>query len=505
MKYLVLIISTLWVSLQVQAAPELKQLSIHSTQQKLAIGEINLQQLADYYLQRIDNIDKTGPKLNSVVQINPNLKQRISLLQQKQAQSQKLGQLFGVFVLLKDNIDTADGMANTAGSWLLRNHKPKQAAFLVQQLLAQDAIILGKTNLSEWANFRSTMSSSGWSSLYGQTLNPYDVTRSPCGSSSGSAVAIAADLATIAIGTETDGSVTCPSAINGLVGIKPTLGLISRTGIIPIAHSQDTAGPMARSVTDAVLLLEAMMGKDPEDKQSFSPTPLSQHLITDGLKGKRIGIVTNLMGYHPQLDKLFEQQLVYLRRAGAQLIQVELSNNGAWAEQEYQVLLSEFKTDLAHYLKRSQAPIKNLQQLIEFNKTYAKKTMPIFGQDIFEESLSTFDINSKEYRQALKASKRLAGKEGIDATLKQHKLDLLIAPTGQPAWKIDHINGDQFLGSATSPAAVSGYPHITVPMGMISGLPVGMSFFAGHLSEGILIEAAYAYEQQSKARVTPDL
>ena len=492
-------------SLSLLAENNLSELTINQTQTGLKNGDYTLNDIADYYLNRIRQFDDQGPTLNSVVQINPQLKQLIQAQQKKIDHDLALGKLFGVFILLKDNIATADGMANTAGSWLLREHYPANQAYLVKQILSQDGIILGKTNLSEWANFRSSLSSSGWSSLYGQTKNPYDPSRSACGSSSGSGVAIAADFALTAIGTETDGSVTCPSSVNGLVGIKPTLGLVSRSGIIPIAHSQDTAGPMARTVTDAVVLLEAMMGKDPQDGASLLPKSLLSHLKVDGLKGKRIGVASNMRGYHPQLDALFEKQIPLLIEAGAEVFEVELINKDAFGDDEFTVLLSEFKTDLSHYLKHNNAPMTSLKQVIEYNKTYAEQTMPFFGQDILIAAEATEGSQGNTYNNALKRAKRLSGKEGIDATLKKHQLDLLIAPTNQPAWKIDHINGDHYLGAASSPAAVSGYPHITVPMGLVSGLPVGISFFSGYLKEGILIEAAYAYEQASQARIPPVL
>lgn len=483
----------------------LHELTLQQTQTLLNQQKITVVQLAAYYQHRIATVDSAGPSLNAVAAFNPQLEQQAVALDAKLQSGAKLGKLFGAMVVLKDNID-AKGMANTAGSWLMRNHMPATDAFLVKRLLTEDALILGKTNLSEWANFRSTMSSSGWSSLHGQTLNPHDITRSPCGSSSGSGVAIAADFALLAVGTETNGSVTCPAAVNGIVGIKPTLGLISRSGIIPIAHSQDTAGPMARTLTDAVLMLEAMMGKDDQDAQSRPAVELSNHLQLGGLKGKRIGIVRNLMGYHPQLDEVFDAQLALLTEAGATLVdKANISTKGQWDKDEYTVLLSEFKADLNSYLRASQAPLKDLKEAISKNRQFSQRTMPIFGQELFISAQEMPDLTNPEYVKAVENAKQQAGKLGIDATLARYNVDLLIAPTTAPAWKIDHIDGDHYLGSASGPAAVSGYPHITVPMGQVQHLPVNISFFAGALSEGILIEAAYDYEQLSQARITPEL
>ncbi|MBB19948.1 MAG: amidase [Rickettsiales bacterium] len=484
---------------------QLHELTLNETQTLLRDNTITVTQLSNYYLQRIETFDDDGPTLNAVVTLNQQLAEQVAALDKKLRSDAPLGTLFGAMVLLKDNID-AIGMPNTGGSWLMREHVPSKDAYLVEKLKAQDAIILGKTNLSEWANFRSTMSSSGWSSLHGQTLNPYDVTRSPCGSSSGSGVAVAADFTLLAVGTETDGSVTCPAAVNGIVGIKPTLGFISRSGIIPIAHSQDTAGPMARSVADAVVMLEAMMGEDKNDASSIAPVPLVEHLKADGLKGKRIGVVRNMMGYHPQLDAVFEAQLSALEKAGAIIIDnANIEDKGSWNEDEYNVLLTEFKADLNHYLTKSNAPIKSLQEAIDKNQEAKERTMPIFGQEIFISAQEAPELTDKRYLDALHSAKQKAGKDGIDATLAKHNVDLLIAPTTAPAWKIDHIDGDHFLGSASGAAAVAGYPHITVPMGEVHGMPVNMSFIGGAKSEGLLIEAAYGFEQATNARITPIL
>lgn len=480
-------------------------LTLAKTQVLLKSGEATLADLVAYYLNRIDKYDSKGNKINSVAQLNPAIHKQIALLQTKLDNKKPLGSLFGAIVLLKDNID-AKGMVNSAGSWLMREHQPKQDAFVVARLIAEDALILGKANLSEWANFRSSKSSSGWSSLHGQTLNPHDVTRSPCGSSAGSGAAIAADFALLAVGTETDGSVTCPAAVNGIVGIKPTLGLLSRSGIIPIAHSQDTAGPMTRTVTDAVIMLEAMMGKDPKDNAAIAPMSLSQHLILGGLKGKRIGVMRNMMGYHPDLDQVFEQQLAVFEKAGAIIVDdAIIESKGKWGDHEYKVLLAEFKADLNQYLAQSKAPLKSLEDAIAKNIEFAPRTMPVFAQEIFIAAQAAPNLDEKEYLEALANSKLLTGTQGIDATIAKHKVDFLIAPTTAPGWKIDHINGDNYMGSAGSASAVSGYPHITVPMGKVQHMPVNISFVGAKLSEALLVQAAYEFEQLTHARVSPKL
>jgi len=485
-----------------------ENLTIEQIHQQMAKKQLTSQSLVSFYLTRIKQFDQNGVKLNSVVQLNKNALAQAKQLDQYFKQKGLKGSLHGIPVLLKDNIDTIDGMANTAGSLALKDNYPSRDAFLVQQLKNAGAIILGKTNLSEWANFRSTSSSSGWSGLYGQSKNPYDVSTSPCGSSSGSAISVAANFATLAVGTETDGSVTCPAAINGVVGIKPTLGTISRQGIIPIAHSQDTAGPMARNVTDAVRMLSAMVSRDGNDNGAInSEIDYLSHLRKDGLKGKRIGIVRNLMGYHNKLDQVFEQAVQDLKTQGAVIIDnTDIETNGQWDDAEYEVLLYEFKNDLNDYLKNTAEGVpKSLVELIAFNKKNSAVEMPYFDQEIFEMAQAKGELSDKDYLDALKKAKSLTQGKGIDATLKKYNLDLLIAPTVQPAWKTDWVNGDHYLGSATSPAAVSGYPHITVPMGYVLGLPVGISMFSGNLQEGILIEAAYGYEQATLHRRSPEL
>lgn len=485
-----------------------ESMTINDIHRQMDLKKLTSVQLVEYYLERIKRIDNNGLKLNSVVQINKKALIQAKELDDYFKENGLKGPLHGIPVLLKDNIDTLDGMANTAGSLALAKNHPKQEAFLVKQLKQAGAIILGKTNLTEWANFRSTSSSSGWSGLYGQTKNPYDITRSPCGSSSGSGVAVSANLTTIAVGTETDGSVICPAAMTGIVGIKPTVGTVSRQGIIPISHSQDTAGSMARNVTDAVILLKAMVAVDKRDRANLaSKIDYCSHLRIDGLKGKRIGIVRNLMGYHKKLDSVFEQAIKDLKAQGAVIVDnANIETNGQWDDAEFEVLLYEFKQGLNDYLQGTkQGNPKSLEQLIEFNKKHRDKEMPHFDQEIFEMAQAKSDLSDQIYKDALQNSRKLTREKGIDAVLKSHNLDLLIAPTVQPAWKTDWVNGDHYLGSATSAAAVSGYPHITVPMGFVKGLPVGLSMFAGRLQEGTLIEAAFGYEQATKHRKAPAL
>jgi amidase/aspartyl-tRNA(Asn)/glutamyl-tRNA(Gln) amidotransferase subunit A len=489
-------------------ANTLEEMTIEQIQQKIKVGDLSSEAVVQFYLDRIEKYDHKGIKLNSVVQLNPDALNQARALDAERRAKGSRGALHGIPVLLKDNIDTADGMANTAGSMALSNNFPDQDAYLVAKLRKAGAIIMGKANLSEWANFRSTHSSSGWSGLYGQSKNPYDITRSPCGSSAGSGIAVAANLTMLAIGTETDGSVTCPSAVNGIVGIKPTLGTVSRSGIIPIAHSQDTAGPMARTVSDAVHLLAAMVGVDKHDEGARKSTiDYVSHLKVDGLKGKRIGIVRNLTGYHPGLDTVFEQAIIDLKNQGAIIVDnADIQTKGQWGDAEFEVLLYEFKADLNKYLASTKGEHpKSLAQLIDYNKAHSPQEMAFFGQELFHMAQDKKSLSDKVYLQHLKDAKRLSGKEGIDATLLKYKVDILIAPTTAPAWKIDKIDGDHYLGSATSASATSGYPHITVPMGQVHGLPVGLSFFAGAMQEGRLIEAAYGYEQATKKRQKPQL
>lgn len=487
-----------------------KEATVTELQTAMAAGDLNAEQVVRHYYGRIAKHNERGADLRAVTQLLP-LAQAIAQareLDRERARGQSRGPLHGVPVLLKDNIDTADGLANTAGSLLLQDHYPTTDAFIAARLRDAGAIIIGKANLSEWANFRSTNSSSGWSSYGGQTKNPFDTTRSTCGSSAGSAAAVSANLIPLAVGTETDGSLVCPAAITGIVTIKPTLGLLSRTGIIPIAHSQDTAGPMARTLSDAVYMLDAMLGEDANDAASYAVTkPFAQHLKADGLQGKRIGIMRDLMGYHKGVDAVFEGQLQVLKNAGAVLVDdVSFVNGRNWGDDEFTVLLHEFKFGLADYFaQHPSAPYATLAELYADNERYAASIMPYFGQELFQMAEARTEAQQGDYEAALARAKQAAGANGIDATLAQYDVDLLIAPTTAPAWKIDLINGDNYSGSASSPAAVAGYPHISIPMGFVDHLPVGMSFFASAGDEGLLIEAAFAYEQQSQARRAPSL
>jgi Asp-tRNA(Asn)/Glu-tRNA(Gln) amidotransferase A subunit family amidase len=502
-----LLITLLFITFQSNANID-ENMTIIDMHQQMQKKRLTSEQLVQFYLQRIDKFDDNGIKLNSVVQLNKKALEQAKELDLYFTQHGFKGKLHGIPVLLKDNIDTSDGMANTAGSTALANNFPEQDAFLVKQLSASGAIILGKTNLSEWANFRSTNSSSGWSGLYGQSKNPYDTTVSPCGSSSGSGIAAAANFATVTIGTETNGSITCPAAVNGVVGIKPTLGTVSRLGIIPIAHSQDTAGPIARNVTDAVILLSVMVKSDANDTGRVTSTiNYLSHLKRDGVKGKRIGIARNLMGYHQGLDNIFNKAVQSLKEQGAIIIDnTNFENSHQWDHPEFEVLLYEFKDGLNKYLANTADGIpKSLAEMIEYNKAHADIEMTYFAQEIFDMAQAKGKLTDDVYLNALAKAKRLTQEKGIDALLKQHNLDLIIAPTTGPAWKIDWVNGDHYLGAASSAAAISGYPHITLPMGYLHGLPVGISMFSGKLQEGKLIEAAYSYEQATLHRISPKL
>ncbi|SHF00309.1 amidase [Microbulbifer donghaiensis] len=477
--------------------------SVTEIRRALDSGSTTSEQLVIGY-QKL--IEKHNGELRAVTQISPAALREAARLDQLRTQGKLLGPLHGIPVLLKDNIDTADGLANTAGSGLLADNFPERDAFLVDQLKKAGAIVLGKANLSEWANFRSTNSSSGWSATGGQTRNPYDLSRSPCGSSAGSAVAVAAGLAPLAVGTETDGSVTCPSAINGIVGIKPTLGLISRSGIIPISVHQDTAGPMATTVTGAVLLLDAMVGRDSADPFAVAPRGrYADNLVAGGLKGMRIGVARNLMGYSARTDEVFERALDTLKSQGSVIVDnANIETLDAIHEKEFDLLSWDFKDALNDYLAGTTGDYKSLDALIEGNEERREREMPYFGQEIFIKAQTSRGRSEPDYDQQIARLKSLAGKEGIDATLKKYGVDILVAPTVGPAWKIDHINGDHYQGSATTPAAVAGYPHITVPMGFVEHLPVGISFFAGANREDILIRAAYNYEQASLQRRAPE-
>ena len=486
------------------------QPSVAQVQAALMAHRTTVSALTRHYLRRIAALDVHGPALHSIIQVNPDA---AALAARLDAATDRSGVLFGVPVVLKDNIDTADRLLTTAGSLALVDSKPRQDAFIVRRLRASGALILAKTNLSEWANFRSDRSTSGWSGRGGLTRNPYDTLRNTCGSSSGSGAAVAADLAVLAVGTETDGSVVCPSSVNGLVGIKPTVGLVSRSGIIPISARQDTAGPMARSVADAAALLTVIAGFDPDDAataplQHAPPPDYRRFLDVAALKGKRIGVVRKLAGFDDEVDVLFEQALRLLRAQGAIVVDpVELPNADKLAPDELTALLYEFKEGLNRTLAaRTGAGPHTLAELIAWNTAHAQAELPWFPQDILLAAQAKGPLTDAAYVQARARAHRLAGPEGIDAALAKDHLDALLAPTGGPAFVTDLINGDHLLGGGiATPPAVAGYPHITVPMGQVHGLPVGLSFVGTAFSEPTLIGIAYAYEQASHARQPPHL
>ena len=507
-----LVVATQPVSAKTREPFELDELTISDLQDGMKPGRFTAASLVDAYLARIDTVDRKGPALRSVIELNPDAHEIAAALDQERKAKGPRGPLHGIPILIKDNIDTADKMHTTAGSLAMMNAKPSADAFLVKRLRDAGAVILGKTNLSEWANIRCSHSTSGWSARGGLTRNPYALDRNTSGSSSGTGAAVAANLCAAGVGTETDGSITSPSSTCGLVGLKPTVGLVSRTGIIPISHSQDTAGPMTRTVRDAAVLLSALAGVDPGDAattSSSSPgsTDYTKSLDVNGLSGARLGVVRKLSGFHDGVDALFEENLTALKKAGAVLIDpIEMPSIGKVDEPELLVLLYELKADLAAYLKRlgASAPAKSLADVIDYNNQHADQELRLFGQDLFLKAQAKGDLSSKEYVEARAKCLQLAQKDGIDAALAQHKLDALIAPTGGPAWLSDFINGDHFVGGGvTTLPAVAGYPHITVPAGFVRGLPIGLSFFGAAWSEPTLLRLAYSFEQMTKARKPP--
>jgi amidase len=465
-------------------------------------GEMTGRQVIEDCLSRIDRLDRGEGGLRAILEINPDAILLAMRLDRERSQGHVRGPFHGIPLVLKANIDTADGMMTTAGSLALKGNLAPRDAFLVGKLRSAGAVILGKGNLSEWANFRGAHSVSGWSSLGGQTRNPHDRLRSPCGSSSGSAVSVAAGFCPVSVGTETDGSIVCPAQTCGVVGIKPTVGLISRSGIIPIAHSQDTAGPMASCVKDAALLLGLLAGADARDAATATiprghDSDFVSTLTPNGLRNARIGVARDCFGRHPKVDTLIEERLGLLEDLGAQLIDpAAIETSGTWRGTELDVLLYEFKHGLNAYLAGlgDTAPVRTLEEIIEFNREHADLVMPTFGQELMEQAQEKGSLADKAYVDALAANLRLARAEGIDATLKKHRLDALVAPTGTPAWLIDHVLGDFVLGGCSSAPAVAGYPHITVPAGRIEGLPVGLSFFSTAWQEAKLLRYAYAFE-----------
>ena len=491
---------------------ELDEATINDLQTGMSSGKYTARSLTQKYLDRIAEIDKNGPGIHSVIEINPDALAIAAALDDQRKAARLRGRLHGIPVLIKDNIDTHDRMMTTAGSLALAGSIPLQDSFVAKKLRDAGAVIIGKTNLSEWANFRSSHSSSGWSGRGGQTKNPYVLDRNPCGSSSGTGAAIAANLAAIGVGTETDGSVVCPSNANSLVGIKPTLGLVSRAGIVPIAHSQDTAGPMCRTVTDAAILLGALTGVDPRDSATNAASGKSfadytKSLDVNGLKGARIGVHRKAFGFNDSVDKVMKDAIDIIKTRGATVVDpADIPTQGKFDDSELEVLLYEFKADLNAYLASlgPRAPVKSLKEIIDFNEQYRDREMPYFGQDLLIKAQGKGPLTEKAYRDALAKNHRLTRKEGIDFVMDKNKLDALIAPTGGPPWPTDWVNGDHFTGGYSSASAVAGYPHITVPAGYVFGLPVGISFFGRAWSEPALIKFAYAFEQATRARRTPE-
>ncbi|HWI81976.1 amidase [Ramlibacter sp.] len=498
---------------QAQAAagrPAIVEASVAGLQQAMASGRATAQSLTHASLARIRRLDRGGAGLHAVIELNPDAPAIAAALDRERRAGHLRGPLHGIPVLIKDNIDTGDRMLTTAGSLALAGAPAPRDAFVVQRLRAAGAVIIGKTNLSEWANFRSSKSTSGWSARGGQTRNPYGPGRNPCGSSSGTGAAIAASFAVVGLGTETDGSIMCPSSVAGLVGIKPTVGLVSRAGIIPIAHSQDSAGPMARGVADAAAVLSAIAGVDPQDPATL---PAEGHVAADytafltpgGLRGTRIGVARKkVTGYNPHTDALFEQALADLRRLGAELVDpADFGSLGEYDDDELEVLLYEFKAGLNSYLaRRGGVAVRSLDDVIAFNRAHAPRELRWFGQDLLFKAQARGPLTDAAYARAAETARRLA-RAGIDDVLARHRLDAIVAPTGGPAWLTDLVNGDAYQGSSSSPAAVAGYPSITVTMGAAHGLPVGISFVGTAWSEGKLLQLAWSYEQGTRHRRAP--
>lgn len=488
--------------------PDFTETSIADLHDRVQRGELRSEKLVHWYLDRIEAIDRNGPGLNAIIELNPDALLIARALDEEWRESGPRGPMHGIPVILKANIDTADKMHTSAGSLALAEHIPLQDAFIVSRLRDAGAIILGKANLSEWANFRSTRATSGWSSVGGQTQNAYDTRRNPCGSSSGSAVAVAANLVTVAVGTETDGSIICPAGINGIVGIKPTLGLLSRSGIVPIAHSQDTAGPMARTVRDAAILLSAMTGRDSEDPASAnapsSRIDYSANLAADELNGKRIGVIRSHhgAGTHPDVEAILTKGIGLIESQDAVIVDnIDIDMAGVSAA-EYTVLLYEFKTDLAAYLQRSAAPVTSLDDVIAFNDAHRDNVMPYFGQEVLLAANAMGGLDETAYLDALDASQVFV-RRALAQVFESHDLDALLAISNGPAWLTDHVNGDDFRIGSSSYAAISGFPSVTVPAGFVADLPIGITFIGEPWSEEQLIGVAYAFEEASRARRAP--
>ncbi|HUQ20439.1 MAG TPA: amidase [Gemmatimonadaceae bacterium] len=491
---------------------DLEEATILQLQRDMAERRRTARSITQQYIERIESMDRRGPALHHVLEINPDALAIADALDRERAAGRTRGALHGIPILLKDNIDTADRMTTTAGSLALEGSIALRDAFIARKLRDAGAILLGKTNLSEWANFRSTHSSSGWSGRGGQGKNPYILDRNPCGSSSGSGGGIAANYAAAAVGSETDGSITCPAAINGIVGIKPTVGLLSRSGIIPISHSQDTAGPMTRTVADAAILLTIMAGVDPTDSATLASrgqtrVDYTRALNANALRGARIGVARKrFFGYHDETDRLVNAAIDVMKQRGAIIIDpADITTVGTFDDSEFDVLLYEFKADLNKYLAGLAPNIKNrtLKDIIDFNERNKSREMPFFGQEIMLMAQKKGPLTEKKYRDALAKDHLKARTEGIDAVMRKYRLDAIVAPTTGPSWPIDVVNGDHFTGGSTTPAAVAGYPNISVPVGFAFGLPIGMSIFGAAWSEAKLISIAYAYEQATHHRAPP--
>jgi amidase len=487
----------------------LDEVTVADLQAGLASGNFTARSLTEKYLARIEQIDRSGPALNSVIEVNPDALSIAESLDKERKNRNARGPLHGIPVLIKDNIDTADRMQTTAGSLALMGSRPTKDSFVAQRLRDGGAVILGKTNLSEWANIRSNHSTSGWSGRGGLTKNPYALDRNPCGSSSGSGAAVGANLCALAVGTETDGSVVCPASANGIVGIKPTLGLVSRSGIIPIAHSQDTAGAMARTVRDTSILLGALAGVDPRDAAAAesagkASSDYARFLDPNGLRGARIGVARKYFGFSDAVDELMENLIGEMKRQGAVMVDpADLESFGKFDDTENTVLMYELKSDLNAYLTARPGAPASLKEIISFNERHKKEEMTYFGQDLFIKAEAKDSLTSKEYLDALDTNHRLSRKEGIDGLMDKFRLDAIMAPTGGPAWVTDLVNGDHSTGGSSNAAAVAGYPDITVPAGFIFGLPVGVSFFGRAWSEPTLFKIAYGFEQTIQARKRP--
>lgn len=487
----------------------LEEITIRELGDGFRSGALSIKQVTEDYLLRIEKLDKSGPMLNSIISINPDAIKIAEELDRELAEGKDRGPLHGIPVILKDNIDTKDSMPTTAGAIILKSSFVGRDSKVAELLREAGAIIIAKSNLSEWANFRGKISSSGWSGVGGQTRNPYITDRNPCGSSSGSGVAVSANLCAFAIGTETDGSIVCPSNNNGIVGLKPTVGLISRSGIIPISFTQDTPGPMTRSVEDAAIVLGVLAAADPSDAMTMAKDAMflkdyTPFLDIKTLQGKRIGFLTNISGFHFKVDSLMSDVVSYLESAGAEVVKINYPLDGGISEASFQVMLYEFKDGLERYFASlgENAPVRTLDELAEFNKKDSVE-LRFFDQQILEMAAAKGTLNDMEYKKSLAYMQKMTREQGIDKVMRENKLDALMAPTGGPAWKTDLIIGDNFIGGSSSYAAISGYPSITVPMGIVGELPVGVSFFGRAWSEGELLGIAYAYEQGTKKRIAP--